>query len=868
MSTQPILTIYTQERGAELGDLFGIFFEDLNHAADGGLYAELVQNRSFEFDPIDHAEYHALTAWEKIERGGGKAEITVEDSHPLNPRNLHYAAINIVSEGDGVGIMNLGFNSGIPVKQGEDYLFSVYARRDASFDEPIVVTIEGTDGAVHGKATIMVQSSEWTKYEAKLTATDTDASSRLVIVTKGNGKFYLDMVSLFPEKTFHNRPNGMREDIAALLKDLKPKFMRFPGGCLVHDGSLNPDDRNSMYRWKNTLGDIAQRPARRSNWNYNQTLGLGYYEYFLFCEDIGAKPIPILPGGVDPHHNRAVPINELQPWIDDALDLIEFANGDPSTEWGGIRTKLGHPEPFDLEYIGIGNEEVGEPFFERYAYFHKAIKEIYPDIKIINSSGPFAAGSEYDRGWKSARENKSDIVDEHYYQSPEWFLAHYHRYDDFKAEDPKVFLGEYASWGNTYYNALVEAAFMTGLEKNAHAVSLACYAPMLCNIDYVNWKPDMIWFNNHEVYGSANYYVQKLFMHHQGDQLLQIEANGLEEKQDSKMKPINGAMALGTDRCSFRFWDMKLVNNDTGEMRELHGGLSAELSDTEEDRLGGTSTQALDLGETDWENYTLSLKAQKISGPKGFNIYFGKKDDNNSLIWELGGWANQDSAICSRVNGRTSCLTQSIFSVDPGIEYELRLEVSGRQIRTWIDNVLFNDTEDKLPVIEPLYYSASCEHSTGDVIVKVVNVQENSVSAQIALADLHKTTLTVEVYEMSGHAPDDENSFASPEQVLPKQKEFSTRRLQFSLRFSQTFYHYIQSEIRSNLCCQKNNFKSNANSLIRSSNSGLIPGFINIRTVIIILPLLFPLMIVSSLEEPDRLKSSGPPNRQSFGAST
>lgn len=773
MSTQPTLTIYTQERGAELGDLFGIFFEDLNHAADGGLYAELVQNRSFEFDPIDRAEYHALTAWEKIERGGGKAEITVEDRFPLNPRNLHYVAIDIVSEGDGVGIMNLGFNSGIPVKQGESYLFSVYARRDASFDQPVVVTIEGTDGAVHGEVTIVVQSSEWTKYEATITANATDSSSRLVIVARGEGKLYLDMVSLFPEKTFRNRPNGMREDIAALLADLRPKFMRFPGGCLIHDGSLNPDDRDSMYRWKNTLGDIAQRPARRNNWSYNQTLGLGYYEYFLFCEDIGAKPIPILPGGYDPHHKRIVPIDELQPWIDDALDLIEFAGGDPSTEWGAIRAELGHPEPFDLEYIGIGNEEVGEPFFERYPYFHKAIKEKYPDIKIINSAGPFAAGGEYERGWNSARENKSDLVDEHYYQSPEWFLAHYHRYDDFKADEPKVFLGEYATWGNTYYNALVEAAFMTGLEKNAHAVGLACYAPMLCNVDYVNWKPDMIWFNNHEVFGTANYYVQKLFMHHQGDQLLEIEANGFEEKQENTMKPINGAFALGTERCSFRFWDMKLVNNDTGEMRRLNG-MSAELSDTEEDRLGGTSIRTLDLGETDWVNYTLSLKAQKISGPKGFNLYFGKRDDNNQLFWDFGGWQNQDSALNSSVDGRTSCLTQSIFNVEPDMEYELKLEVSGRQIRAWINNVLFHDIEDKLPVIEPLYYSASYERSTGDVIVKIVNVQENSVSAQIALADLHKTSLTVEVYEMSGHELDDENTFASPERVLPKQKEFST----------------------------------------------------------------------------------------------
>ena len=277
--------------------------------------------------------------------------------------------LNIISEGDGVGIMNLGFNSGIPVKQGETYLFSVYARRDASFDEPVVVTIEGTDGAVHGEATIVVQSSEWTKYEAnhygqchRYQQPSSDCYERK---RKALSRYGVP----FSGKDLSQSAERHAGRHCRLIADLKPKFMRFPGGCLVHDGSLNPDDRNSMYRWKNTIGDIAQRPARRNNWRYNQTLGLGYYEYFLFCEDIGAKPIPILPGGYDPHHKRIVPIDELQPWIDDALDLIEFANGDPSTEWGAIRTELGHPEPFGLEYIGIGNEEVGEPFFERYRLF-------------------------------------------------------------------------------------------------------------------------------------------------------------------------------------------------------------------------------------------------------------------------------------------------------------------------------------------------------------------------------------------------------------------------------------------------------------------------------------------------------------------
>ncbi|MDQ8734564.1 alpha-L-arabinofuranosidase C-terminal domain-containing protein [Paenibacillus sp. LHD-38] len=767
------LTIHTKQRGAELGDLFGIFFEDLNHAADGGLYAELVRNRSFEFDPIDHPDFHALTNWEKVERGGGQAELRIEDSQPMNERNRHYAVITIRMAGDGVGIANSGFNSGIPVRVGEDYRFSFYARRNESFSEPVRIAIESKAGVVHGETTVVVDSSEWRKYEAVISVDETNYSSRLTITTGGSGSLYVDMVSLFPLRTFLGRTNGLREDIATLLAELKPKFMRFPGGCLVHDGSLNPDDRNSMYRWKNTIGPVEQRPSRRNNWRYNQTLGLGYYEYFQFCQDIGAKPIPILPGGYDPHHKRIVPIDELGPWIDDALDLIEFANGDLSTEWGAIRAELGHPEPFGLEYIGIGNEEVGEPFFERYSYFHQAIKAKYPTMKIINSSGPFAAGGEYERGWQSARENGSDLVDEHYYQSPEWFLANFDRYDGFKADEPKVFLGEYASWGNTYYNALAEAAFMIGLERNAHAVGLACYAPMLCNVDYVNWKPDLIWFNNHEVFGTANYYVQKLFMHHQGDRLLRIEASGFEKPQGIEAKPINGAIELGTDASSVIYSNVRIVNNDSGEERTFTGW-TAELSDTEKARLAGTAKQSAHLCVTDWTNYTLSMTAKRTDGPRGFVISFGCADDDNRLFWEISGWQNQDSMISSRVNGRNSCLTQSLFTVENDVTYELALEVSGRQIRSYINGKLIHDTEDKLPLIQPIYCSSSVDDNFGDTIVKVVNMQDVAVYADIAFEDLPEAGgRRVESYELSGHSLKDENSFEQPQKIVPVQRDFS-----------------------------------------------------------------------------------------------
>lgn len=760
ISKKPTLTVFTKEKCTVLGDLFGIFFEDLNHAADGGLYAELIQNRSFEFDPIDRADYHSLTAFEKVERGNGKINISVEKNCPLNEKNTHYVVLEVLEPGEAVGIMNLGFNTGIPLKEGQNYKFSCFARKDDNFKGPIYISLESAEGVVYEKISIEIKSSKWEKYEVTLTSNTTDFSSRLVITTKSKGKFCLDMISLFPEATYKNRPNGLRRDIAELLADLKPKFMRFPGGCLVHDGSLDKDARDALYYWKNTIGDIEKRPARRSNWRYNQTLGLGYYEYFQFCEDIGAKPLPVLPGGYNPHRKEAVPIDELQPWIDDALDLIEFATGDLSTEWGKMRAELGHAKPFNLEYIAIGNEEVGAPFFERYPYFHKAIKEKYPNIKVINSAGPFAAGGEYERGWKSAREDNSDLIDEHYYMAPEWFLANHHRYDNFKKDEAKVFLGEYASWGNTYYNALIEASYMIGLERNAHAVGLACYAPLLCNVDYVNWKPDMIWFNNHEVYGTANYYVQKLFMNHQGDHLLKIKGEALGESIIEPYSPITGKISVAVDQIDACFSDIKLKNNDTNE-EEIFKDIFAD-----------SNISSIDLTQTSWENYTLSLNLKRVKGQKGVFIHFGEKDADNRFRWEVGGWQNQDSLVARFVSKRSSCLTQSMFTIETEREYELKLVVKGRCIQTFIDGKLINDAEDKPVVIEPLYYSASKEDESGDIIVKVVNVQENSVLVNLVFEDISQEILEGSIFEMSGYRLQDENSFEAPKLIAPKQHNF------------------------------------------------------------------------------------------------
>ena len=558
------ITVTTNKK-ASMSDFYGIFFEDINHAADGGLYGEMIRNRAFEFSPMDNPSYQALTAWKRIEEGGASVSSFVSNKSPFSKRNPNYLILEINKAGTRAGIKNLGYNSGIAVKENESYNFSCYAKSDKPCE--ITVSIDNAYGEVITEKSLNITSNEWTEYSFTLTSPVDDFSAVLAVTSNQECKFCLDFVSLFPVKTYKNRKNGMRNDIAEMLADLKPKFMRFPGGCLIHDGTLNSDDRNSMYRWKNTIGAVTDRPSRRNNWRYNQSLGLGYFEYFQFCEDIGAKPLPVLPAGYNPHMEQAVPLDEMQEWIDDALDLIEFANGTADTKWGKIRCDMGHAEPFNLEYLAVGNEEVGQGFWDRYDLFHKAIKEKYPQIKIINSAGPFPQGGEFERGWNNAKKNGSDLVDEHYYTSPEWMLANCHRYDNMPSDGPKVFLGEYASWGNTYYNALIEAAYMTGLENNAHAIGLVCYAPLLCNVDYINWQPDMIWFDNHRVYGSANYYVQKMFMNCTGNNLLDVKHDGFDKPITLGSDKISGNIEIEADRCSAEFYDIKITDIATGNVK-------------------------------------------------------------------------------------------------------------------------------------------------------------------------------------------------------------------------------------------------------------------------------------------------------------
>jgi len=506
--------------------MYGVFFEDINFGADGGLYAELIKNRSFEFD------YH-FSGWSPF------GSVSIETKDPCFDRNPHYARLSYEKELTGTGIENEGFR-GIGVKNGEKYELSLYARTKER--EPMKIKIElVTDkNDICETKELEVSDKYWARYSIVLEPRLTNEKSKIRLTLVTPGMIDLDHISLFPKNTFMNRKNGVRADLAQALKDLHPGVLRFPGGCIVEGNNLA-----TRYQWKNTIGPVENRPGILNRWNYTfyykkfndyyQSFGLGFYEYFQLSEDLGAEPLPVLNCGLscqyenhDPKEN--CPVSELQPYIDDALDLIEFANGSVTSEWGRIRAKMGHPEPFNLKMIAIGNEQWGNLYTERLEPFIRAIRAKYPEIKIIGSSGPSPDGKDFDYLWEEMSRLGVDLVDEHYYRSPEWFLQNAERYDKYDRNGPKVFAGEYAchtkSKDNNFLSALSEAAFMTGLERNADVVHMCTYAPLFAHVDAWQWKPDLIWFNNLSLVKTPNYYVQQLYGKYSGSHVLSLTEKG------------------------------------------------------------------------------------------------------------------------------------------------------------------------------------------------------------------------------------------------------------------------------------------------------------------------------------------------------
>ena len=512
--------------------LWGIFFEDINFAADGGLYAELVKNRSFEF-PMP------MTGWKEIKDKDSRNKILIINNADEANSNLRYAAISL--NGGSYGISNEGFR-GIGIHANTPYNFSVIAKSEPGTAVKVKVQLINATGKIIGETLLDNFTSDWKKYTAVISTTDTAQKGKLNLLFEGNGTVDIDMVSLFPQNTFKNRPNGLREDLAQKLADLKPGFIRFPGGCIVEGRDLS-----NRYQWKTTVGDVAGRKLIMNRWNvefknkltpdYFQSFGLGFYEYFQLADDLGAEPLPILNCGMACQYNsgEVVALDALQPYIQDALDLIEFANGPVTTAWGKLRSDMGHPAPFNLKFLGVGNEQWESQYFERYKIFEKAILSKYPNIKIVSGSGPSSDGAYFDMAWKELKQLQPALIDEHYYKPPKWFLDNANRYDNYDRNGIKIFAGEYAAHPkennnaegrNNWESAIAEAAFMTGLERNAAVVHMASYAPLLAHVEAWQWRPDLIWFDNLRSVGTPNYYVQKLFSVNKGTHVIPILNNG------------------------------------------------------------------------------------------------------------------------------------------------------------------------------------------------------------------------------------------------------------------------------------------------------------------------------------------------------
>ena len=514
-TVEATLTIDTKSEKTISDKLIGIFFEDISYAADGGLYAELVQNRDFEYTPRDHGGWDATTAWHS------SAPVAIATDGPLTTQNRHYAVIAADS------LWNEGWD-GIAVEAGKKYDFSVFVRGSKT----IGVELLAADGKTIAQGLVKAKGKEWKKYECVLTATQTDAKARLLLLPQGRQQAHIDMVSLFPQETFMGRKNGLRKDLAQVIADLKPKFIRFPGGCMSHGQGLG-----NIYHWQHTIGPLEERTPDFNIWHYHQTRGLGFYEYFQFCEDIGAEPLPVLAAGV-PCQNSAnnadgiggqqggIAWADMPAYVDELCHLIEWANGDPATnEWAAKRAAAGHPDPFNMKYLGIGNEDIISTVFEeRYEMICRALRERHPEIRVCGTVGPFHSPSaDYLEGWELCRRNPGlqYMTDEHYYESTGWFVNHRDYYDSYDRKGTKVYLGEWAASTKVkrpnVETALAEALYLTDIERNGDVVEMTSYAPMLCKDGHSNWNPDMIYFGNTYVRTTPAYEVQRLFSVYGGD---------------------------------------------------------------------------------------------------------------------------------------------------------------------------------------------------------------------------------------------------------------------------------------------------------------------------------------------------------------
>ncbi|MFN8220631.1 MAG: alpha-L-arabinofuranosidase C-terminal domain-containing protein [Fimbriimonadales bacterium] len=713
--------------------LFGIFFEEINCAGDGGIYAELVRNRSFEDDakPVH---------WTLAAGSSGNIQVA---RHPGNSFNTQY--LEVVSNSK-CAVANEGY-WGMNLSTGQRYRLQARIRSARACE----VRLEDPKGKVLAKATLAA-APDWSDQSIFLTPSGSTPNGRLVIGLNDSGKLDVDFVSLFPEAALAK--SGLRPDLTGMLKALKPAFMRFPGGCWVEG-----DTMDKAQRWKTTIGPLAERRTQPNIWGYQSTNGLGFHEYLSLCEEIGADPLFVVNCGMS--HREVVPMDKMDEFVQDALDAIEYANGPVTSKWGAVRARNGHPAPFHLKYLEIGNENGGPAYEERYGLIYRAVKAKYPEIVTIANV------------WGGVpTKTPIDVIDEHYYSSPDFFFQNATRYDSYDRKGPKVYVGEYAvtqGCGNgNLIGALGEAAFMTGMERNSDHVVMASYAPLFANLNLKAWNPDLIYFDSAKVYGTPSYYVQKLFAENRPERVVKTDVQVAEA---TRPKFLGGGIGVGTWATQAEFKDIRvesggktLFGSPTGEGLKVEGG-EWKLVDGAFRQTSGFNGARAWIGDSNWKNYTLTLKARKISGDEGFLVTVGRQDGDNYIWLNLGGWGNHQHAIERAVAGGKSLIGRQVNgSIETGRWYDIRVEYTEDRIKAFLDGKKVYD--EGLPSPKT-FHVVSGLSKAGEVIVKVVNGGATAEDATLDIRGVAKIgSVTAEV--LTSKSPVDENSLQEPLKVSPK----------------------------------------------------------------------------------------------------
>lgn len=771
VQAQVTIDIDTQQRGPKVSPmLYGIFYEDINHAADGGIYAELIRNRSFEDGPRYGAPAD-MQGWSTYAAAPSQlmARLIQPTKKNLLLNSVQHNALELdikASAAKPVCLVNEGY-WGINVVQGRSYRLSFWAKT-LKYQGTVKARLCSKDGSqLYAEAMVnqFPAFKDWTKYEATLIATDNDPQAQFALVFDGAGQVQIDMVSLFPP-TFKNRENGMRPDLANMLWQMHPKFMRFPGGCFV-EGQESPDN---AFRWERTIGPIEEREGHWNvNWGYRTSDGLGYHEYLQLAEDLGAKPLYVVNVGI--WHGGMTPYDSIQPWIDECMNALEYANGPVTSKYGAMRAKNGHPEPFGIEYLEIGNEnnqpdprQQSDHYYERYEQFYKAIRVKYPQMKII---GNVVAWGDDNPRWNSKL--PVDLLDEHYYRSPDWFASAFHKYDSYNRQGPKVYVGEYAvtnGYGRlgNMNAALGEAVYMMGMENNADVVELASYAPIFVNENDARWRPDMIRFSSSRVMGTPSYYVQQLMPQHLGTQVVKVEQNN--PYRGKARKPLTPKQS----RVGFGTWNTRATFETDKDMDYVYGEWQKEGNCV---RQTGhkDATLCIEKNIIDSDHYSCKFRARKDEGAEGFIIIFNYVDNNNYCWVNFGGWTNSQHAIEQISNGGKLLADSKRGHIEDGRWYDVTLQVNGDSVKAWLDNDLVFDTVLKHDDTKGIFSSATIDDANDEIIVKVVNTSDAATTAQLRLKNFKPTC--ARVVRLAANDGMEENTLDTPTAIYPVEQLLS-----------------------------------------------------------------------------------------------